>query len=232
MIKGLKSEISKLFSAPTGSWALDLPHGTSTFNTEPSGSSRFAIPKYYISWLRLMWPVPPHFFLIWSLHTRKDISILTALLTYSTPGTGNFLCTLWWHLRIQLICSHIGGEFLFTNKLKVSVSFKAHHGRAHSSRAHHSRTHHSSWSWGTHWRWCLTKTINIRRSIPWNVVSVITAKKDTQGQAWGQQKGCYSFWQVETERQSTRSLEIKQEQSTHTLHLRKVIMMPWRTGDQ
>ena len=49
MLKWLKSEISKLFCAPTGTWTQDLPHRTSTFNTEPSASSRIASPTN-ISW--------------------------------------------------------------------------------------------------------------------------------------------------------------------------------------
>ena len=46
MIEWLKFEISKLFCTPTRSWTLDLPHGTNTFNTEPTASTRFAIPSY------------------------------------------------------------------------------------------------------------------------------------------------------------------------------------------
>ena len=45
MIKGLKSEKSKLFCAPTGTWTLDLPHRASTFNTEPSACPSFAKPS-------------------------------------------------------------------------------------------------------------------------------------------------------------------------------------------
>ena len=46
MIKGLKSEKSKLFCAPTGTWTLDLLHQTRTFNTELSACPRFAKPTH------------------------------------------------------------------------------------------------------------------------------------------------------------------------------------------
>ena len=47
MIEGNKSEISKLFEAPNRTWTLDLPHGTSTFNTEPSAKPQIAKPTHY-----------------------------------------------------------------------------------------------------------------------------------------------------------------------------------------